>query len=604
VLMIQTLPFNIASLQAAYLAGVTPSDVIDEVLRRLETVADPGIFLSVRDRVAIHLDLEELGAFDINDKPLWGIPFCVKDNIDVGGMTTTAACPAYAYQASQDAFSVRVLRKAGAILIGKTNLDQFATGLVGMRTPFPAPKNAIDPTLVPGGSSSGSAVAVSHGIVTFSLGTDTAGSGRVPAALNNIVGLKPSLGAISTTGVVPACRTLDTVSIFAMNVDDAYDIATISGRHDPDDAYARNIVFSPIPPLPQHQKIGIPSAGSRRFFGDAFQARSFESGLEIIQETGAELVEIDFGPFYEVAELLYSGSWIAERYTVVADLLNEDSAALHPTTRQVIEAAPQFSASDAFLDQYRLADFKRRLEPVIQSVDLMCVPSIPTVVRVRDIEADPITPNSRLGTYTNFVNLLDLCGITVPVASREDGLPGSVTLLAPSRRDARAASLARDIHIRSGVSAGATGWNVPKARERPNSPTSNELELAVVGAHMSGLPLNVELTRLGARFLRATQTAPAYRLFALSGGPPDRPGLVRDANGKSIALETWAIPRERIGDFIAGIPHPLGIGTISLTAEEQVKGFICEPAGLIGATDITEHGGWRNYLASLDKQTV
>ncbi|MFY0609989.1 MAG: hypothetical protein JXQ99_00575 [Hyphomicrobiaceae bacterium] len=344
--------------------------------------------------------------------------------------------------------------------------------------------------------------------------------------------------------------------------------------------------------------IGIPSKNTRQFFGDAVQAQSFETAVELLRTTGADVVEIDFNPFYEVAELLYAGSWVAERYTVVADLLAKDPDAVHSATRTVIEVASNFSAADAFRDQYRLAEFRRRLTPVIAGVDLMCVPTIPTIVRVDEIEEDPITPNSRLGTYTNFVNLLDLCGITVPVSARSDGIPGSLTFLAQSGQDARAASFARQIHGLSKVTAGVTDWRVPKARQELARPDSDGIELAVVGAHMSGLPLNVELTRLGGRFLRCTHTKPTYRLFALVGGPPARPGLVREASGGAIALETWAIPRERLGDFIAGIPHPLGIGTITLETGEEVRGFICEAVGLHGANEVTEYGGWRNYLAS------
>ena len=602
--MIHNLPFDIASLHAGYAATLDAGDIIDEVFRRIDAVADPGIFLLIRDRAQIERDIEELGSFDAASKPLWGVPFCIKDNIDAGSMETTAGCPAYAYKATEDAFCVRTLREAGAILIGKTNLDQFATGLVGMRTPFPAPKNAIDEEVVPGGSSSGSAVAVAHGIVSFSLGTDTAGSGRVPAALNNIVGLKPSLGALSASGVVPACRTLDTISIFATNVDDAYDVARIAACYDIKDPYARQIPFSPLTPTQPQMKIGVPSPSTRQFFDDEIQARSFENTMELMKSKGADIIEINFSPFYEVAELLYTGSWVAERFTVVADLLTRQPEAIHPATRKVINAARNFSAADAFRDQYRLAEFRRRLAPIIESVDLICVPSIPAIVRVREIEEDPITPNSRLGTYTNFVNLLDMCGIAVPVANRSDGLPGSVTFLAPSGQDARAASVARDIHVQSSVKAGAMDWDVPRSRQHERALSSDEIELAVVGAHMSGLPLNVELTRLGARFLRTTQTKPTYRLFALAGGPPERPGLVCDANGESIELETWSIQRERLGEFIAGIPHPLGIGTITLATGEKVKGFICEAIGMQGAIDVTDYGGWRNYLGSREVVSV
>lgn len=595
--MIESLPFNIASIQSAYAAHVEPGDVIDEVFRRIEAVADPGIFLSTCSRAEIEKDIQALGRRNLEQKPLWGIPFCVKDNIDVAGMTTTAACPAYAYTAGEDAFCVRLLKEAGALLIGKTNLDQFATGLVGVRTPYPVPKNAIDPSLVPGGSSSGSAVAVAHGIVAFSLGTDTAGSGRVPAALNNIVGLKPTLGALSATGVVPACRTLDTISVFALNVDDAYRVTSVAARYDDRDAFSRDMPFRALVDR-AHLKVGVPTERTRRFFGDAVQSKAFEEALELLRQCGAEIVEVDFETFFEVADLLYSGTWVAERYTVVADLLRGAPKALHPVTRRVIEAAEKFSAADSFRDRYKLAACQRRLVPVLAEVDLLCVPTIPTVVRMDEVERDPITPNSRLGTYTNFVNLLDLCGVTVPVRRRQDGLPGSITLLAPAGRDALAAGLGRIAHCLSGVNAGATDWPVPAAETVQASVDPAEMEIAVVGAHMSGLPLNGELTRLGGRFLRATRTASNYKLFALAGGPPLRPGLVRHSDGQCIELETWALPRSRFGDFIAGVPQPLGIGTITLETDDQVKGFICEPAGIQGATDVTHFGGWRNYLGA------
>ncbi len=601
--MIETLPFNIVSIHAAYATEIEPGDVVDEVFRRMETVADPGIFLSVRGRAEIERDIQALGPRDLVEKPLWGIPFCVKDNIDVAGMHTTAACPAYAYAAAEDAFCIRLLKEAGALLIGKTNLDQFATGLVGVRTPFPVPRNAVDANLVPGGSSSGSAVAVAHGMVAFSLGTDTAGSGRVPAALNNIVGLKPTLGALSATGVVPACKTLDTISVFALNVDDAYRVASLAAQYDETDAFSRAISF-PAMKSRAPLRVGVPSRDSRRFFGDELQSNAFSDALELLEDCGVDIVETDFQAFYEVAELLYSGTWVAERYTVVADLLQRAPEAVHATTRSVITTATKFSAADAFLDHYRLADYKRRLAPVISGVDLLCVPTIPTIVRMHEIERDPIVPNSRLGTYTNFVNLLDLCGIAVPVRSREDGLPGSITLLAPAGKDAQAAALGRDVHIRSGVRAGATGWSIPAAEPDDGLASSEEIEIAVVGAHMSGLPLNGELTRLGGRFLRAARTAASYKLFALAGGPPKRPGLVRDCEGQSIELETWALPRTRFGDFMAGVPHPLGIGTITLDTTDQVKGFICEPVAIHGATEITHYGGWRNYLGALGSASI
>ena len=599
--MIADLPFDLASLRTAYAGGTTPAEVVREVYRRIRTVDDSGIFILLRDEADVIADAERLAARR-PALPLWGVPFCIKDNIDAAGLPTTAACPAFAYEAARDAEAVRRLREAGAILVGKTNLDQFATGLVGVRTPYPVPRNAIDPAIVPGGSSSGSAVAVAHGLVTFSLGTDTAGSGRVPAALNNIVGLKPTLGAVSASGVVPACRTLDTISVFALTVDDAYEVARQMAAFDAADAFSRDVPFEPLSAAPPHLRAAVPSLATRRFLGDGAQAASYAATLGLLQGQGASIFEVDFSDFYEIAELLYSGSWVAERYAAVAELLEADPAALHPTTREVIAKAGTFSAADAFRHRYRLAELQRRIAPILATADVLCVPSMPRFVTLAEITADPIGPNSDLGIYTNFVNLLDLCGIAVPCGTRSDGRPAGVTLLAPAGNDGLVAAVARRLHAAAATTLGATGWRLPPdARDTTAiSPpvTPDEIELAVVGAHMSGLPLNGELTSLGARFLRATATAPLYRLYALAGGPPARPGLVRSPDGAAISVETWAIPRARFGDFITGVPEPLGIGTVTLATNEKVKGFICEPAGLDGATDVTEFGGWRSYLSA------
>jgi len=594
--MLQDQPFDILSLQAAYAGGLRPSMVIEEVYRRLTAADDPGIFLYVADRDAVLRQIGALGPFDPAAKPLWGIPFAIKDNIDAASAPTTAACPAFTYYAERDAFVVDVLRQAGAILIGKTNLDQFATGLVGLRTPYPAPRNALDPAIVPGGSSSGSAVAVARDIVSFALGTDTAGSGRVPAALNGIVGLKPSLGALSNTGVVPACRTLDTVSVFARSVEDAYRVFRIAAAYDPADAYSRPAPASPprLAPPPPSFRVGVPDAATRRFEGDAAQAESFDTALAGIAALGAEIVEIDFAPFYQVAEMLYDGPWVAERYAVIEDLLRRDPAAIHSVTRRVVEVAERFSSADVFRAFYRLQELKRGIEPLLAGIDLLCVPSIPTFYTVADVEADPFGPNARLGTYTNFVNLLEMCAITLPTAPRRDGRPGSVTLLAAAGRDAQIAAIARALQAQG-------AWQPDDADLLP-APAPDEIALAVVGAHMSGLPLNHELTRLGARFLRTAKTSADYRLVSLPGGPPYRPGLLRthssEEGGGAIALEVWALPAIRFGDFIRGVPRPLGIGTLTLDDGAEVKGFLCEPSGVAGAEDVTAHGGWRAYLDS------
>ncbi|MZR32387.1 allophanate hydrolase [Sneathiella litorea] len=588
--------FDINSLHRAYADGTHVSEIIAECYRRIEEAADPGIFLKLVDQDAAQGEAEKLGAFDPVTKPLWGIPFVVKDNIDVAGLPTSAACPAYEYDADADAFVVAQLREAGAILIGKTNLDQFATGLVGIRSPYPPPKNAIDPEIVPGGSSSGSGVAVALGLVSFSLGTDTAGSGRVPAALNNIVGLKPTLGALSASGVVPACRTLDTISIFALTVEDAYRAFQSASAYDPLDAYSRETPVNGLQEMRPGFRVGVPTVETREFFGDAVQSNSFDAALAAITALGGEIVEIDFTPFYDIANMLYEGAWVAERFTVIADLLRENPEAILPVTRAIVSKAESLSAADAFCGMYKLQELKRIIAPLINSVDIFCVPSIPTFYSLADLEEDPIGPNARLGTYTNFVNLLDLCGIAVPVTTRTDGRPGSVTLLAKAGKDAVVASLAALLHYRSGVLLGATNWTQPLPPQNNPVVSKDEICLAAVGAHMSGLPLNGELTKLGGRFLKDAKTAPIYRLYSLAGGPPYRPGLVRNKKGTMIDLEIWAIPVKEFGEFIRGIPAPLGIGTVSLSDGTAVNGFICEAAGLEGATDITNFGGWRKFL--------
>jgi allophanate hydrolase len=598
--MLTDLPFDIASLHAAYADGLAPAEVLAEAQRRLAAVDDPGIFLHLTGAAALADQLGALGPFDPVAKPLWGIPFAIKDNIDAAGAPTTAACPDYAYEVREDAFVLAQLRAAGAVLVGKTNLDQFATGLVGVRTPYPVPKNAIDPAIVPGGSSSGSAVAVAHGLVSFSLGTDTAGSGRVPAALNGIVGLKPTLGTISATGVVPACRTLDTVSVFALTVDDAWRVFHVAARFDPTDAYARPIPVPAQPCATPAIRIGVPDAATRKFFGDTVQAASYAATVDTLSGLGATITEIDFTPLYQIAELLYEGAWVAERYSVIESLLKTRPEALLPVTRAIIGKAEQFSSADVFRGLYRLKALLRDAEAAISGVDALCVPSIPGFCTVAELEADPVGPNSRLGTYTNFVNLMDLCALTVPVARRSDGRPGSVTLIGPCGQDARLAGLGSVLQRHFGVSPGATGWPLPqRAAPAPApAPGADEIAVAAVGAHMSGLPLNHELTRLGARFLRAARTAPNYRLYRLAGGPPYRPGLVRSAAGEAIEIEVWAVPLDRFGEFMQGIPQPLGIGTLDLDDGSQVKGFVCEAIGTEGAEDVSRFGGWRAYLAA------
>ncbi|AFL51313.1 allophanate hydrolase [Sinorhizobium fredii] len=593
--------FDIASIHAAYLSGWTVTEMIGTIFERIAAVDDPGIFLTLADSSDLLDAAAALGAFDPVAKPLWGIPFAVKDNIDVARMPTTAACPDYAYLAEGDATVVRLLREAGALVVGKTNLDQFATGLVGVRTPYPVPRNAIDQALVPGGSSSGSAVATAHGIVSFALGTDTAGSGRIPAGLNNIVGLKPSIGALSTTGVVPACRTLDCVSIFALTVADAYRVFKVSARPDETDPYSRDIASRGGLSLPPVLKVGVPAGADRRFYGDVLMESAYDEALQMLRSLGHQIVELPFADFYATAALLYEGAWVAERYAAVKDFFDAQEASFHPVTRTIYGGAKALSAADAFEGHYALQALKRKVAPLVATVDMICVPTAPTHYTRADLESEPIRENARLGTYTNFVNLLDMCGMTVPTGRRSDGRPASVTLLAPAGKDHLTALLAGELHRLSALPLGATGW--PQPANHPSAETDEDelIELVVVGAHLSGMPLNGQLRDLGARFSRRALTAKCYRLYALTGTEPAKPGLVRcqESEGALIEVEVWTLRAEAFGLFVAAVPSPLAIGTVQLADGTACKGFIVEPAGLAGAADISRHGGWRAYIASL-----
>jgi allophanate hydrolase len=588
---------TITTILAAHRAGVSPEDTIARTYARIATHDDPAMFISLRAEADARAEAKALAARGDTALPLYGVPFAVKDNIDVAGMRTTAACPDFAYTARADATCVARLRAAGAIPVGKTNLDQFATGLVGVRSPYGIPRNTFHPKLIPGGSSSGSGVAVAAGIVPFALGTDTAGSGRVPAGLNNIVGLKPSLGMVSTAGLVPACRTLDCVSVFALTVDDAWSVLAAMAGPDIADPYTRNRppgVLGPIPAL----RIGVPIKGERVFFGDQVSAAEFEKAIERFARLGASIVEIDIEPFYETARLLYEGPWVAERYLVAQKLIASSPDSMHPVTREIILGGARPSAAQAFAAFYKLEDLRRVRDHIFRQIDAMLVPTMPTVYTVEQVLADPIQLNSRLGTYTNFVNLLDLCGLALPATMRPDGIPFGVTLLGIGGHDALLSSLGRVFHADTALPLGATGAAQPPLAPLHAAPQAGEIALAVVGAHLSGMPLNGELTSLGARFLDATQTVPDYRLFALGGTPP-RPGLLRVAAGQgtSIAIEVWALPADGFGRFVGAIPAPLGIGTLTLADGRSVKGFLVEAEGVAGARDVSSFGGWRAFVA-------
>ncbi|UFZ02876.1 allophanate hydrolase [Bradyrhizobium ontarionense] len=590
---------TVAEILAAHRAGLmTPKETVARTFARIRAHNDPAVFISLRDETDALAEAEALAGKDAAALPLYGVPVAVKDNIDVAGLPTTAACPAFAYTPARDSTAVARLRAAGAIIIGKTNLDQFATGLVGVRSPYGIPKNPVRADLVPGGSSSGSAVAVSAGLVPLSLGTDTAGSGRVPAMLNNIVGLKPSLGMISTAGLVPACRTLDCISVFALTVDDAVAALAVMAAPDPVDPFSRDRPLATLTAFPRGVRLGIPRPGQLIFFGDKAAEAAYGAAAARFAKLGAELVEFDLEPFYETARLLYEGPWVAERYLVIRDLLASDPEAIHPVTREITIGGARGSAADTFAALYRLQALRKVAERTFAGVDALLLPTAPTAYTTAEVLADPILLNSRLGTYTNFVNLLDLCGLAVPAAIRGDGIPFGVTLLAPAGRDAALASLGRAFHADTALPVGAKSIPQPPLAAPSSSLHGDEIAIVVVGAHLSGMALNHELTSLGGRLLQATKTAADYKLYALSTTPP-KPGMLRieESKGSAMEVELWALSAASFGRFVDLVPPPLSIGTIRLADGRTAKGFLVEPAALDGARDISEFGGWRAYMA-------
>jgi len=588
------------SIVEAHRKGLTsPEETVARSFARIRAHDDPAVFISLRDEAEAVAEARALAKRNAASLPLYGVPVAIKDNIDAAGLPTTAACPAFSYSPKADATAVVRLRAAGTIVIGKTNLDQFATGLVGVRSPYGVPRNPFNAALIPGGSSSGSAVAVSAGLVPLSLGTDTAGSGRVPAGLNNIVGLKPSLGMVSTTGVVPACRSLDCVSVFALTADDAHLALSVMAGPDKTDPYSRAVRLAALCELPPVLKIGIPRGDELMFFGDKRSEAAFQSAVKLLQSMGIGIVEIDVSAFLKTARLLYEGPWAAERWAAVGDFIAQHPDDIHPVTRAIISSGRDPSAADAFKAFYQLAAYRKIALAAFSGIDALMVPTTPAAYTVAELVADPVQLNSNLGAYTNCVNLLDLCGFAVPITFATDGTPFGVTFVAPSGQDGFLASLGRAVHAATGLPLGALNVKPVPLTKIPPAAGAGEIAIAVVGAHLSGMPLNGELRALGARFLEKTATTPDYRLFALDGTRPAKPGLLRVENGKGapIEIEIWALSTDGFGRFVSAIPPPLGIGTLTLPGGRGVKGFLVEAEAVNGARDISHFGGWRAYIA-------
>jgi allophanate hydrolase len=590
-----TLSLDIASLKAAYAsAKLTPEKTITEVYARIRARGERPVWITLVDEAVAR----ERGR-NAPRGPLYGIPFAVKDNIDVAGMPTTCACPEFAYTPDRSATVVERLEAAGAVLIGKTNMDQFATGLVGTRSPYGIPSSVFSDAHVSGGSSSGSAVAVAAGLVSFSLGTDTAGSGRVPAGFNNIVGLKPTKGLISTRGVVPACRTQDVVSIFALTVGEAHDVLAVAAGFDGEDAYSRRPERAIAPEaMPQRFRFGVPAVGLD-FLGDAAAAALFDAAVTRLASLGGARVAIDYAPFREAARLLYDGPWVAERLAAIEAFARAQPEALNETVRAIICGADKIDAVSAFKAFYRLAGLTRAAEREWTKMDVMLLPTTGTIYRIDEVLADPIRLNSNLGLTTNFVNLMDLSALSVPAGFRADGLPFGVTLLARAFEDGKLATVGDALHrALAGATMGATGLPLPEgSRVRPE-PGKGMQRIAVVGAHLTGQPLNTQLIERNARLIETTRTGPGYSFYALPGTVPPKPGLVFDGVGSGgIEVEIWEMDAAGFGSFVGLIPPPLGIGTLTLADGSIVKGFVCEAHAVAAAEDITAFGGWRAWLA-------
>lgn len=592
---------TISALQDAYRSGeLNVESFLTAKLKQAKDDQNNVWLATVSDEQLTEM-LAALGDKSLDELPLYGVPFAIKDNIDLNILPTTAGCEAYRYQPEQSAQVVQLLMAAGAIPLGKTNLDQFATGLVGVRSPWGAVKNSFNPEYISGGSSSGSAVAVANGNVSFALGTDTAGSGRVPAALNNIVGLKATKGLLSCTGVVPACKSLDCVTFFANTVDELNELLTIAAKQDMSDCYSRlnlgaDAVYQPASGLAS-LKIGVPEQEQLAFFGDESAQALFENSVEQLKQAGTEVVTINFQPFLDAAKLLYEGPWVAERYAAIEEFFVNDPKQCLPVIETIIGGATKHSAVSAFKAMYKLQAFKVECDAILAELDCIVTPTAGTIYTIAELEADPIQLNSNLGYYTNFMNLLDYAAIAVPAGFLASGLPFGITLFGPAFSDRLLLSAGAKVQQLNNFTLGATQQALSKVSSTVLSDANVEqVDIAVCGAHLTGFPLNHQLTERGGYLVKSCKTSADYRFYALAGGPPFRPGLIRVAeDGTAIDVEVWRIPVNTVGSFLQGIGQPLGLGKVELDDGSWITSFICEGYAIESATDITHLGGWRAY---------
>lgn len=575
--------------------ALTPTDIVREVLARIDAyhAVDPAVWITRVSPERLLARAAELESLSADDLPLYGVPFAVKDNIDVAGLPTTAACPAFAYEAKESAEVVSRLEAAGAIVVGKTNLDQFATGLVGMRSPYGQPHSVFSAEHVSGGSSSGSAVAVAAGLVSFALGTDTAGSGRVPAAFNNIVGLKPSRGALSNYGLVPACASIDCISVFAASTADAWCVEQCAAAPDARSPYSRALAPRALPAGPF--RFGVLREQDRFFDGNTYNAALYEQAISQLKKMGGIEVEIDFTPLKETAELLYSGPFVVERLAAVKEFYKNNRQYMDPVVGKIIDGAAHYSATDVFDGIYRQHQLKQTADRMWKQFDVMVVPTAPRIVTKKEVIDQPVVANSMLGTYTNFVNLLDMAACAVPAGFAPDGMPFGVTFIAPALTDCDLASLAGRFHKEAQHTTGLSGTHLMTADDNAAQPAPGNILVAVVGAHLKGFPLHWQLEQEQAVLKATTRTAADYRLFALPNATPPKPGLVRERgfSGPGLEVEIYELSAGGFGRFVAGLPQPMAIGKISLADGSEVCGFLCSEAIARSGKEITASGGWR-----------
>ena len=588
-----------------FLNKCLPSALFTELIEIIDNSDHPEIWISRAPQENLIKQLKKLdealqihGEQILNQMPLFGLPFAVKDNIDVADMQTTVACPDFAYIPQDSAYVLKKLEKAGAVLIGKTNLDQFATGLVGTRSPYGVVQNAYSPEYVSGGSSSGSAVAVALKLISFSLGTDTAGSGRVPAGFNGIVGLKPTPGLVSTRGVFPACRTLDCVSVFAQNVQDSWRVLHIISGYDKENEYSQHILQADI--NKNGYRIAVPEV--LEFYGDECAQNAFSDAMAQIKELPkVKIKTIPFHSFIEAAKLLYQGPWVAERKAAIGSFFEKQSQTMESVVRNIISQADQFNAVDTFKAKYRLEELKRESELLLTDIDFLVVPTAPTIPTIKAVNSDPIIMNSKLGYYTNFVNFFDFAALSIPANVRSDRLPAGITLIGNCGSDYMLSVAGEELQTKFDLidktrTPYKGKYSVTASPLPYEEPT---VQIAVVGAHLDGQPLNWQLVERGAHKLLSTTTSKDYRLYELTGLTPSKPGLTRvTEDGCAIEVEIWEMPQRNFGSFVEEIPAPLGIGSVQLSDGCYVKGFICEQWAINEAKDISFHGGWLVYLAS------